>query len=115
MISMNRVLLTVGPLTIYWYSFLIALGVLIGYNIAVNYSKKLNYRTSDIIDMTLNLAISAIIGARIYYVIFNFEAYEDKLIEIFMIWKGGLAIYGAIIGGILYILYYCKKNRKLSN
>lgn len=106
---MNRVLLTVGPLTIYWYSFLIALAVLIGYNIAVNYSKKLNYRTSDIIDMTLNLAISAIIGARLYYVIFNFEAYEDNLLEILMIWKGGLAIYGAIIGGILYILYYCKK------
>jgi len=106
---MNRVLLTVGPLTIYWYSFLIVVGVLIGYNLVVNYSKKLNYRTSDIIDMTLNLAISAIIGARLYYVIFNFEAYEDKLIEIFMVWKGGLAIYGAIIGGILYILYYCKK------
>ena len=106
---MNRVLLTVGPLTIYWYSFLIVIGVLIGYNLVVNYSKKLNYRTSDIIDMTLNLAISAIVGARLYYVIFNFEAYEDKLIEIFMVWKGGLAIYGAIIGGILYILYYCKK------
>ena len=108
---MNRVLLTVGPLTIYWYSFLIVVGVLIGYNLVVNYSKKLNYRTSDIIDMTLNLAISAIIGARLYYVLFNFEAFKEDPIEMLMVWNGGLAIYGAIIAGILYILYYCKKRK----
>lgn len=106
---MNRVFISIGPITIYWYSFLIALAVLIGYNMVVNYSKKINYKTSEIIDMTLNLAIIAIIGSRLYYVIFNFDVYKDNILEIFMIWKGGLAIYGAIIAGILYILYFCKK------
>ena len=106
---MDRVLLTIGPITIYWYSFLIIIAVLIGYNMVINYSKKINYKTSAIIDMTFYLIIFAILGARIYYVIFNLDAYKDNLLEIFMIWKGGLAIYGAIIAGMLYILNYCKK------
>lgn len=106
---MNRVFISIGPLNIYWYSFLIVVAVLLGYNTITNYSKKINYKTSNIIDMSLNLVISAILGARLYYVIFNFEAYKDNLLEIFMIWKGGLAIYGAIIAGALYIMYYCKK------
>lgn len=108
---MNRVFIEVGPITIYWYSFLIIVAVLIGYNLVINYSKKINYKTSEIIDMIINLCLSSIIGARLYYVIFNFEAYQDNLMEIFMIWNGGLAIYGAIIAGILYILYYCLKNK----
>lgn len=106
---MNKIFITIGPINIYWYSILIIIAVLIGYNLITKYSKKLNYKSSEIIDMTLNLIISAIIGARLYYVIFNFEVYKDNLLEIFMIWKGGLAIYGAIISGIIYILYYCRK------
>lgn len=107
---MNRVFVTIGPITIYWYSLLILIGVLLGYNIAISYSKKLNYKTNAIMDMILYLVISAIIGARLYYVIFNFDAYRDNLLEIFMLWKGGLAIYGAIIGGGAYAFYYCRRH-----
>ncbi len=108
---MNRILITVGPITIYWYSFLILVSVLIGYEIAINYSKKINYHTSDITDMVLFLVIWSIIGARLYYVIFNFKVYQNDLLGIFQIWRGGLAIYGAVIGGVLYILYYCFKKK----
>ncbi len=107
---MNRVFFSLGPITIYWYSFLIFVAVLIGYEIAIRYSKKINFQTGALIDMLLYLVIWSIIGARVYYVIFNFSLYQDNLLEIFMIWKGGLAIYGAIIAGIIYIGYYCKKN-----
>lgn len=106
---MNRVFVTIGPITIYWYSFLILLAVLIGYHIVIQYSKKINYKTSAIMDMVLYLVIWAIIGARTYYVIFNFDVYRDNLLEIFMLWNGGLAIYGAIIGAVVYIWYYCRK------
>lgn len=106
---MDRVMFSVGPISIYWYSALIIIAVIIGYNIVVNYSKKLDYKTGAIMDMVLGLVMAAIVGARVYYVAFNFEAYRDDLLEILMIWNGGLAIYGAIIGGVLYILYYCKK------
>lgn len=107
---MNRVFITLGPITIYWYSFLILLAVILGYNIAINYSKKISYKTNDIVDMFLYLVVWAIVGARVYYVIFNFDAYRDNLLEIFMIWKGGLAIYGSVIAGAIYIFYYCKKH-----
>ena len=103
---MDRALITIGPITIYWYSVLIVLAVLIGYNMVINYSKKISYKTSDIIDISVNLVLVAIIGARLYYVLFNFEAFKEDPIEILMVWNGGLAIYGAIIAGILYILYY---------
>ncbi len=106
---MNRVLFQIGPVTIYWYSFLILIAVIIGYQIVVSYSKKISYKTNEIMDMVLYLVIFSIIGARAYYVIFNFSLYQDDLLSIFMIWKGGLAIYGGIIAAILYILYYCKK------
>lgn len=106
---MNRVMFSIGPISIYWYSFFIIMAVIIGYNMVINYSKKINYKTSAIMDMVFGLVLSAIIGARAYYVIFNFDAYSDNLFEILMIWNGGLAIYGAIIGGVLYTLYYCKK------
>lgn len=106
---MSRVLFQIGPVTIYWYSFLILIAVIIGYQIVVSYSKKISYKTNEIMDMVLYLVIFSIIGARAYYVIFNFSLYQDDLLSIFMIWKGGLAIYGGIIAAILYILYYCKK------
>lgn len=105
----NRVLFTIGPFTIYWYSFLILVAVLIGYHIAVNYSKKINFNSNSIIDMSLFLVLWSVIGARLYYVIFNYSAFEDDFLGIFQVWRGGLAIYGGIIGGVLYILYYCLK------
>ena len=106
---MNRVLIQIGPITVYWYSFLILVAVIVGYQIVVSYSRKISYKTNEIMDMVLYLVIFSIIGARAYYVIFNFSLYQDDLLSIFMIWKGGLAIYGGVIAGILYILYYCKK------
>ena len=106
---MNRVFISIGPFTIYWYSLFILIAVLIGYQLVIHYCKKIGYKTNTIIDMLLYLVIWAIIGARIYYVVFNFSAYEDNLLDIFMLWKGGLAIYGALIAGIFYIAYYSKK------
>ena len=110
---MNRVMINIGPVSIYWYSFLILVAVLIGYEIAIHYSKKINYHSMEITDMILYIVICGIIGARLYYVIFNFSMFKDDLFGIFQIWRGGLAIYGAVIGASLYVLYYCMK-RNLS-
>ena len=106
---MNKVLVSIGPITIYWYSALILAAIIIGYDLALNYTKRLNLHQTLITDILLGLVISGIIGARAYYVIFNFSKYKDNLINIFAIWKGGLAIYGAIIAGIIYTFYYSHK------
>lgn len=108
---MERIFIQLGPITIYWYSILILTGVLLGYNIILNYCKKINYQSSHIIDMLFYLFIWAIIGARLYYVIFNFSLFKNDFIGIFQIWRGGLAIYGAIIAGIIYIAYYSYKHK----
>ena len=108
---MSRILVSIGPVNIYWYSALILVAIIIGFNIAVTYSRKQNMPSTIINDMFFGTVLSAIIGARAYYVLFNFSSYKDNIIDIFKIWEGGLAIYGAIIASIIYMAYYSIKKK----
>ena len=108
---MDKIFVTIAPISIYWYSVIMVVALGIGYSIAVSYSRKINYKTGDIMEMFFYLVLSGIVGARVYYVMFNFSAYSDNLLDIFKIWEGGLAIYGAVIGGALYLFYYCLKRK----
>ena len=101
---MNRIIFEIGPITIYWYSVTMLLAVLTGIYLATKESKKQGMY-SFISDLVTYIIIFGIIGARLYYVIFNFDNYKYDLLSIFKIWEGGIAIYGAIIGGILAIVY----------
>lgn len=109
---MNRILFNIGPITIYWYSFLIMISVLIGYYFSSKEAEKNSLSKKYISDLVFYLVIIAILGARIYYVIFNFKAFKNNIIDIFKIWEGGLAIYGAVISSIIFIIYYSKKKEK---
>lgn len=106
---MNRVLFTIGPITIYWYSITMLLAILTAILLAKRESKKVGL-SSFIEDLIFSTIIFGIIGARAYYVIFNFSQYKNDLLSIFKIWEGGIAIYGGVIGGLLAIIYKCKKN-----
>ena len=108
---MDNTLLEIGGITIYWYSVTMLLAVLTGIYLATRESKKQGMSSfiSDLITYTI---IFGIIGARIYYVIFNFDSYKDNILSIFKIWEGGIAIYGAIIGGFIAIVYLAKKRRQ---
>lgn len=106
---------SIGNIHIYWYSVLIFLGIVIGLLLVLREAKKNDITKDDIIDIAFNTIIWGIIGARIYYVIFNIEVYLPNLISILYIWEGGLAIYGGIIFGFLALVYTArKKNIKLS-
>ena len=83
---MDRILLEIGGITIYWYSVTMLLAVLTGIYLAINESKKQNMY-SFISDLITYAIIFGIIGARIYYVIFNFDAYKNDLISIFKIFN----------------------------
>ena len=109
---MNRIFLSIGPITIYWYSFLIFLSILIGLLIVKKEIKKTKLDKDYLFDLIFYLIPVAILGARVYYVIFNFEIFKNNLIDIFKIWEGGLAIYGAVISSIIFIIYYSKKKRQ---
>ena len=105
---MNRVLFTIGPITIYWYSVTMLLSILTAILLVKKESKKVGL-SSFVEDLIFSTLIFGIIGARTYYVIFNFSQYKNDLLSIFKIWEGGIAIYGGVIGGLLAIIYKCKK------
>ena len=109
--NMNRVLIDLGPITIYYYSVTMLLAVLTGIFISRREAKRQNELTY-LDNLLFYLILFGIIGARIYYVIFEFDSYKYDLLSILKIWEGGIAIYGAIIAGFLVIVYYAKKNKK---
>ena len=108
---MDRILFSFGPITIYWYSVTMLLSVLTGIYLSLKESKK-QEMYSFVSDLITYIIIFGIIGARLYYVIFNFDTYKYDLLSIFKIWEGGIAIYGAIIGGFIAIIYLAKKRNK---
>ena len=108
---MDNTLLEIGGITIYWYSVTMLIAVLTGIYLAVRESKKQGMY-SFISDLITYAIIFGIIGARTYYVIFNFDSYKNNILSIFKIWEGGIAIYGAIIGGFLAIVYLAKKRQQ---
>ena len=118
-------IIKIGLYSIRWYGFLISLSVLIGMYI----SKKLaKFRGIDpnYVSMVLpTLVISSIIGARIYYVLFELRQFTGynffttiKLLNLtfqfpsfLAVWEGGIAIHGALIGGSLSIFFFCRSNK----
>jgi phosphatidylglycerol---prolipoprotein diacylglyceryl transferase len=106
---MNPILFQAGNFTIRWYSFLILIGVFLGYELAEAEAKKYEAPKDFIFNLTFWSVIIGLIGARIYYVIFNWSLYSHDLLSIFKFWEGGLAIHGGIIAGLLTMYFYCKK------
>ena len=106
---MNSVMLDLGFIKIYWYSFYILMGVIVGYKLAINESQKFKIPKDYMINYFFYVLIFGLLGARAYYVIFNFAEYQNNLLDIFKVWEGGLAIHGGIIAGILVTLVYTKK------
>jgi phosphatidylglycerol:prolipoprotein diacylglycerol transferase len=105
---MSPVIFKIGPVSIRWYGVLIMAGVILGLFLAGREGKRQGVSVGFIHDLFFYLLISAIIGARLYYVIFSWHLYRDNLGEIFAFWHGGLAIHGAIIGGTLAGLVYTR-------
>lgn len=109
---MNPVLITIGNIDIRWYSVLILVAAFIAITIAVREARKFHIGDDFVVNMAFWSIIIGIIGARIYYVAFNWEMYKNNLLDILKIWNGGLAIHGGIIAGGITAIMYSKKNNK---
>ncbi len=90
------------------YGIIIGIGVLCGVLMASYIAKKENLDSEVIWDFAIYAIIFSIIGARIYYVIFQWDMYKDNLLNIFNLRNGGLAIYGAVIAAFATLWVYCK-------
>lgn len=99
--SIDRVAFTLFGQPIYWYGILIALGLLLGALLAMSREKRLGLKEDTTLNMLFLAVPLALIFARLYYVVFSWDLYKDNPMDIFNFRKGGIAIYGAIIGGVL--------------
>lgn len=106
---MDRVVLELGPIQIYWYSIFIFLGLLTASILIFKEARKRNIDEDFLINLIFNTIIIGLIGARVYYVLFNIPYYASNPIEILAVWNGGLAIHGGIFAALAFILIYCKK------
>ncbi len=105
-----------GYIQIHLYSICIFIGILAGGKLAMIEAQRWNIPKEFIFNLIFWMVIFGIIGARIYYVLFNLNYYSNNIKEIFMIWHGGLAIHGGIITAIIFLIYYAKKYKlKLIN
>ena len=108
---MNPILINLGFIQIRWYSVLVLSAFIIGYFLVIRRSKKLGYSLTVISDICFYLVIVCILGARIYYCLFNLDYYSKNVLDIFKIWEGGLAIHGGILAGIIFLMFYTKKKK----
>ena len=106
---MSKYAITFGNFGIRWYSIMLLIAVCLGCFLLLREGRKFNFNRDFLFNLFFWIVVMGFIGARAYYVLFNFHLYENDLISIFKIWEGGLAIHGGIIAGFLTLLIYCKK------
>lgn len=107
--AIDPIAFSLGGLSVHWYGVIIASAVLLAIFLGTNESEKRGIKGDDIIDMMLWALPISIIGARIYYVIFEWRYYIQHPTEIIAIWNGGIAIYGGLIAGGLTVYWFTKK------
>ncbi|MEG6616037.1 prolipoprotein diacylglyceryl transferase [Peptococcaceae bacterium 1198_IL3148] len=105
----DPVAFSIGPRDIYWYGIIISAAFVIGIILAYIRAKKVGLNPDHIVNMVTLVIPAAIIGARVYYVIFEWSSYAANPLEILAIWHGGLAIHGGLIGGVLAGYLYVRK------
>lgn len=109
--NINRIALSIGGISIYWYAILMTSAFAISLLIYKLKNGKFEIKFSDILDLALLLIPISIVSARLYYILFNLEYYVANPTQIFNLRSGGLAIYGGIIGGAVTCYIFCKKRK----
>lgn len=109
--SPGPIIFEIGPVVVRWYGLLIACAVLIGVTLSQYLAKRRGVEPDLLSDLAIWLVIGAIPCARLYYVLFEWQEYAQRPEDIVAIWKGGIAIHGAIIGGTIATIIFARVNR----
>lgn len=107
---MEKIAFSFGFIKVYWYSIFIFIAILAAYFLISKESKKKGIDKEFITNLTFYVVVFGIIGARIYYCLFNLDYYLSNPLEILKIWNGGLAIHGGILFGGIFTIIYIKKH-----
>ncbi len=108
---MNPVMFSLFGFEVKWYSFLILIGIIIGVFLTLKEAKKFNITKDTVFDICFWAILFGILGARLYYVLFNVSYYKYNILEVFAIWNGGLAIHGGLIAAFITVYIYSKKKK----
>lgn len=104
----SRVAFSLFGKDIYWYGVIMAAAMIIAVGLAYSEERRKKLKKDTVMDLCLCIIPAGIVGARLYYVLFELESYLKDPITILYIWRGGLAIYGAVIGGLLAAFIFAK-------
>jgi len=107
----DPIAIALGPLQVHWYGVIIGLAIILALYIAVRETEKRGLDKDVFMDLMLWAIPIAILSARLYYVIFEWNYYSQNPGEIIAIWNGGLAIHGALIGGVITAIVFTKKKQ----
>ena len=96
---------------VYWYGIIIGIGIVLAVLYCSHVAKRENEKPDTIVELLLWALPISIICARTYYVAFEWESYRNNPIDVFIIWEGGIAIYGAIIGAVITAFIYFRAKK----
>ena len=99
--DISPVAISIGNFSIYWYGIIIAVGFVLAVAYCMRIAKYHNVNEDKLLNCTIVGLITAVIGARLYYVAFSWDSFKDDPIRILNIHQGGLAIYGGLIGALI--------------
>lgn len=105
---MHPILLKIGNLNIYTYGVILALAFTVGMYIAARESKIQGENPEKVLDLTFYILLFSLLGARLLYVVVEWDMFKDKPLEIIKIWKGGFVYYGGLFFGMAVVVVYSK-------
>ncbi len=105
------IFLRLGLFNFYWYSFLIIIGLVLGFFLILSFAKKLKIKKELIEDLFCYLIVGGFIGARLYHVFSEWPYYLKNPLNIFKVWQGGLGIFGGVIVGLAILFWFGKKHK----
>lgn len=111
--EIDPIALKLGPIAVHWYGVIIGMAVLLALYLSIREGKRRGIEEDNFYDFLIVALPVAIICARIYYVVFEWNYYASNPAEIIRIWDGGIAIYGGLIGAVLTLIIFCRV-KKLS-
>lgn len=108
---MCRIAFSLGPLHFYWYGLIVVAAILAAFLITLGQARQAGRPPAPVFDLLLWGVPAGILGARALYVLANWELYRQQPLDIFRLWQGGLAVYGALTAFVLVLWLYARQRR----
>lgn len=108
-LAINPIAFSIGNIHVRWYGIIMACAILLATVMSIREGQRRQIMSDDFIDLMLWAVPIGFIGARLYYVIFEWGYYSQHPSEIIAIWNGGIAVYGGLLAGLAVLLVFCYK------